>query len=271
MEGYHDFLESKIGAPDQGSIPPDMSGPGAARAPLREEPVAPGAVRKPAKKAAPPFPAEPELAPLRGSLDERLAFLERHNTRLGPQQRENLERLQKARDAGQIDDTEASRRIASWEQTVDRSLKSDYLNEINRVTPFPVFEVGRVPGTTAGEAEQLSHIAQGGDLRRLSMTSRLKSGERIQLDGYAPDRRIPREVKDIQDADFAHLPRLEREARIHKLQTQMEKGAQFALDYGLSYVEWEVPSWTMRSLEANVYAKVPSWVRRKIRLVEGVL
>jgi Domain of unknown function (DUF4157) len=255
--------ETRAGARTTTStVPKGGGGTGAARKPS----FATDELREPTK-----LPAEPVLSEKGAALEDRVKFLEKKRDRLGPIQRKKLDdlrgRLAKMKPKERA---AAAKELEAWESTVDRTLREEFARELSQHVPFPIEEVGRIPTSEGGEWEQLMRNLNSGKTEKLSITSKTRSGARVQIDEWDASRRVPREHKLSKDITFSGRGDAAREARIHELRDQMERHAEFARDWKLTYFEWDVDPDAVTDLVDSAYNLLTREQRAKIRIVSGI-
>ena len=233
----------------------------------------------------PKVPPDPTLTDPGKNLEDRVNFLVENDKRLGekglgPKQKEWLSDLEEKLKKGKLspkDRKQALERIRAWEETLDAALREEFREAFqqffNKYMKDQLGKEGQVPidrvqkiGTARGAEAELTARALRGDTGKYSFTSHTKAGPSIQIDDFDYGRGIPREIKDYTTLDFPHLPETERDFRIHDLVDQMERGAEFARDYGFRFVEWEVPPDLLDDFTAQVYSKLPPELRARVRL-----
>jgi len=216
-------------------------------------------------------PAEPALSEKGATLEGRVKFLEKNRHRLGTIQRKKLDdlrgRLAKMKPKERA---RAAKELEAWESTVDRTLRGEFARELSQHVPFPIAEVGRIPQSEGGEWEQLMRNLNSGKTEKLSITSKTRSGARVQIDEWDARRRVPREHKLSKDITFSGRGDAARESRIHELRDQMERHAEFARDWKLPYFEWEVDPAAVTDLVDSAYNLLTREQRAKIRIVSGI-
>ena len=109
-----------------------------------------------------------------------------------------------------------------------------------------------------------------GKAEKLSITSKTRSGARVQIDEWDAGRGVPREHKLSKDITFSARGEAARESRIHELRDQMERHAEFARDWKLPYFEWEVDPDAVTDLVDSAYNMLTTEQRAKIRIVSGI-
>lgn len=221
------------------------------------------------------LPSEPRLLAPKAPLDATVEFLERHLDYLRalpkditPKQLENLiERLKKP----------TLGTLQYYVTLVEQLLKRDYIAQLNRVLPFEVVSVQRIPSRGAGrgaraasggEMEIIERTLRDGGETRLTWTARSKNGTLVQIDDFDAARGVPREIKSARelaeagdDVDGA-LARVERDYA-----ERLQRHAQFASEQNIPFFEWVVFNKTMERALEGLLSRQPRAVRERIRLV----
>jgi hypothetical protein len=215
-------------------------------------------------------PPEPALSDKNAGLEQRVDFLNRNRSRLGDVQRSKLDALRQQLPTMKADErAEAAKQLEPWEETVDRSLRQQFASELSQFLPFPVDQASRIPRTGGGEWEQLMRNLRTGRTVRLSITSHTADGAPVQVDEWDSSRRVPLEHKSSADVTAAPTPEA-RELKLHDLQDQMERHAEFARNWGLAFYEWVVDPDAVGDLVDTAYGKLTNADRGKIRIIPGV-
>lgn len=206
-------------------------------------------------------------------LEQRIAFLRRNRSQLGPKQGrwfDDLEAGLEGMDGEQR--AEAERRIKPWEETVDAKLRTDYAARLSHLLGLNVIAVSRIPSRgLGGEMERINRLIDLGERAEVSFTIR-ENGITVQVDAVARRGKVLLIEYKAGDLLPPEINAQSRAERIRKLYLQMERQAEVAEAKDLDYFEWRVEPDQVHVLVDIIYGKLrqarPN-LADKIRITEA--